>query len=133
MKNTTLKIITALAGLFGAFILFFITTAYSEGVFSPLNDGAMLLKLITSTLKALFLMVCAIYAWVKPKTCFWFALGAFIAFSFGGAADEIYYLGFIEGMNNLMTTYYVVALLHAIFASIVWVLSRESTSKLQNG
>ena len=133
MKNTTLKIISTLAGLFGVYILYLIATFYTEGAFSSLSEGAILLKILTSVLKAMLLVICAIYAWVQPKNSFWFALGAFFVYSIGGAADEVYYLGFIEGMNNLMTTYYVVAFMHAIFALIVWLLSRESTSKSQHG
>jgi len=133
MKNTILKIICTLAGLFGAYILYSIYTAYTEGVFTSLNDGVILLKIITSTLKAIFLIICAIYAWVQPNKTIWFALGAFTAYSIGGSADEIYYLGLIDGLNNLMTTFYVVAFMHLIFLLIVWFLSRESTSSLQNG
>lgn len=125
MFNIALKTLCVLSASFGAFILFFVFVAYLQGAFGEYNAGTVVLKVVSTVIRASFLLSCAWFAWCEPKYIAWFAWGAFAAFVVGGAADQIYYLGFIKGLNNLMVAYYVVAIIHAIFAILVWFLSRK--------
>ena len=133
MKKITLNILCTIAGLFGVTILLSQWFAYNQGLFTTLDAGAASLKIITSIVRATFLILCALAVWKKTKYVTWFAWGAFFAFTIGGAADEIYKLGFANGLGNLISTYYIVVLLHALFAVVSWLLSRNINIEVNHG
>lgn len=133
MKKITLNILCTIAGLFGATILLSLWFACSQGFFTTLDDGVASLKIITSIVRALFLILCALAVWKKTKYVTWFAWGAFFAFTIGGAADETYKLGFVNGIGNLISTYYIVVSLHALFAVVSWLLSRSIDKENNHG
>lgn len=133
MKNKILKTICTIFGLFGVFIVPAAIFAYSQGVFTPLGEGAALLKVVSTIIRATFLILCTWAAWKRPKLVVWFALGALITFGIGGAADQIYKYGFINGFGKLIPTYYYVVFFHALFAFVAWLLTLNSGKEESRG
>lgn len=123
MTGIAFKLICSIAGLFGVFILLFVVAAYFQGFFASLGSGTAALKIIGTVIRAVFLLLCAWAAWKNPHYAALFALGAFFTFVFSGAADEVFRLGLIRGFSNLMPTYYIVVIAHALLATLVWLLT----------
>lgn len=119
-----LRVICTLAAVFGAWITLFLWLAYEQGVFAHLDTGTLILKLSGTLIRAGFLFMCAWAAWSRPYLAPWFAWGAFLAFVVAGAGDQVFRFGVIDGMRNLIPTYYVVSSIHALVATVIWLLVR---------
>ena len=126
MSNIALKIICSIAGLFGAFLFVLVWVAYGNGTFASLDPGTAILKIGTTLVRATFLMACAWAAWRRPRRAAWFAWGAFFAFAFGGAADELFKHGLVGGFANLVPAYYRTSAFHAFLAIAAWILAPKS-------
>ena len=126
MANISLKLICSLAGLFGGFILIFVLVAYGQGVFASLDPGTVAFKIGTTIIRAGFLILCAWAAWRRPHQAPWFALGALLAFAVGGAADEIFRRGLVDGFGSLIPTYYRTVAIHAFFVAAAWLLAPKA-------
>ena len=133
MSVIVLKTLCLLAALFGACIVLFAWIAHARGYFDTMRVATAALKLGGTVVRGSFLILCAWAAWRHPQQAAWFAWGAFFAFVFSGAGDQVLERGFVGGFKSLMPTYYVVASFHALFASIVWLLTRKATVAVVGG
>jgi hypothetical protein len=133
MSSVTLKIICSLAALFGAYMLFFLLSAFGQGVFAPFDSGTVALKVGGTLVRAAFLFLCAWSAWRQPHAGAWFAWGAFFTFVFAGAADEVFRLGLVRGLGHLIPVYYITASVQALFAIAVWLLSAKTKPIVAGG
>ena len=128
-----LKVICSLLALYGAFIIVFLWQAYKQGIFQNYSTVTTALKIISTLIKAIFLLLCAWSAWQHPLLSPWFAWGAFAAFVIGGAADEIFHHGFISGFKRLIPTYYIGVSIHAFIAISIWLIVLKLSLGEANG
>ena len=128
MQNILLRGLGLISALGGLAILLFFIQVFQQGFFSSLSLGSIIIIVSLSLLRVMFLIACGWAAWRIIQYAPWFSFGAFVTFSFGGAAEGVYRLGFIVGLTNLIPTYYLMASVHLIVTLVIWWLVRSLES-----
>ncbi|MVF14924.1 hypothetical protein FT643_22580 [Ketobacter sp. MCCC 1A13808] len=133
MKIVLTKIFSVLAAIFGVIILVAVVAFYQQGVYDSMSGWATALKLSSSVVRAGMLMMCAVAAWKFISKTPVFAWGAFAAFTIGGALDVMFQYGVVAAFSRLMPEYYIMSVIHAVYAIALWLLVFNTKSVGGNG
>ena len=132
MKNIAIKTICVLAGVFGLVVLITTPVLYLQDFYVTMSHEVAALKISSSFVRGIFLIMCALTAWRYKFRAVWLAWGAFVAFFIGGAADQVIKHGVVGGFENLIMTYYIASAVHALVAMALWLLiSKPNTAPVR--
>jgi hypothetical protein len=124
MASISLKLVTTFGAIYAVRIIFLVAILFSQDAFLSYTTDVLIFKLCFAVSRVTCLFLCTWAAWHAPRLAAWFAFGACVMFSFGGAGDQIYTHGF-SGFGNLLPTYYWTVCIHGAFALIVWLIARK--------
>lgn len=109
-------------GVFGVVVLVTVPVLYSQGFYVPFGPEVTALKTVSSVVRAILLIACAILAWRFSPRAVWLAWLAFAAFVVGGAADQVFKRGVVDGFQSLISAYYLTSAGHVLVAVALWLL-----------
>jgi hypothetical protein len=127
------KFICTFLGLLGFAILVGTPVTYFSGALDSLSYAALTLKLSTSGLRAIFLIMCMFVTPTTPRRAARFAWLAFVFYVVGASADGVYLYGVVDAAKNLMLTFYLMTAVHFMAALSLQLLAMRLEGQARNG